>query len=235
MDLKKKKKDNIINHIIQFKKYWKHINLIGSNDFHFSNAYFKVIITLSLPPFWDSFRQPYVFSQSNGVKNHSKKNCSSQTLNGHIKEKYIWHKNLECQVTGLSLTQKRGLKKSYPLCAPQTKTKLKGDLYCKLCKLKNHSVEDCFHLDKTPCGSCRKYGHAAKECYGKGQKRTNNAKIKGSDKVTPKKCNKKEAHQATKTNEATYVAFAAIEAEENDMEGEFNYNMQSQVRNTIMI
>ena len=156
-------------------------------------------------------------------------------LNGHIKEEYIWHKNLECQITGLSLTQKRGLKKSYPLCAPQTKTKLKGDLYCKLCKLKNYSVEDCFHLDKTPCGSCRKYGHAAKECYGKGQKRTNNAKIKGSDKVTPKKCNKKEAHQATKTNEATYVAFAAIEAEENDMEGEFNYNMQSQVRNTIMI
>jgi len=36
----KKKKDNKINHVIKFKKYWEHINLIGNNDFRFSNAYF---------------------------------------------------------------------------------------------------------------------------------------------------------------------------------------------------
>jgi len=50
IETKAKKGENIMEHVIQLKKYWECINLIGNKDFQFLDAFFKLIITSLLPP-----------------------------------------------------------------------------------------------------------------------------------------------------------------------------------------
>ena len=59
---------------------------------------------------------------------------------------------------------------------PATKPKPQGNLFCKHCKLTNHTVDNCHYLSTNSCGSCGKYGHSCKECQkpiGNKRKRDN--------------------------------------------------------------
>jgi hypothetical protein len=44
------------------------------------------------------------------------------------------------------------------------KPKLPNNLYCKHCKLTNHTVKNCLNLGKDSYRSCGKYGHAESQC-----------------------------------------------------------------------
>ena len=78
--------DNIIDHLVKLKRYWERINRIADDDFKISDSMFKVIISLSLPPTWDAFIEPYVGGQ---IGHNPKHRLSSQNLIRLIKEEYI--------------------------------------------------------------------------------------------------------------------------------------------------
>jgi hypothetical protein len=77
---------NIIEHLDVLKQYWEQINLVANEDLQISDTLFKVIISLSLPPSWDVFMEPYI----GGIQTAPKKKLQSpQQLIGILKEEYL--------------------------------------------------------------------------------------------------------------------------------------------------
>jgi len=77
-----------MDHLIQLKKHWEHLNVLNNEDFHITDIQFKTIIALSLPPSWDAFTKPYVGCQQGTIEINPKKLTSSQEFIGIIKDEY---------------------------------------------------------------------------------------------------------------------------------------------------
>jgi len=76
-------------------------------------------------------------------------------------------------------------------------------MYCTQCNRRNHNTEDCYHLGKSPCAGCVKFGHTQEECWSsKNKKRRrrdcNDDVDEGSSK---KKARKEEANGLQKLEE----------------------------------
>ena len=152
------------------KKYWGCINQIADNNFKFSNFMFKVIISSSLPPAWDVFMEPYVGGQIRIINNNSKWTLTLSQLIKLIKEEYIQCQNRN-NLTNESMHTIYEANHQFqkPLAQHMTmsaaKPKPQGNLFCKHCKLRNHTVDNCHYLGTNSYGSCSKYGHLCKECW----------------------------------------------------------------------
>jgi hypothetical protein len=84
--------DDIIEHLNKLQQYWERlgINLIGNEDFEFSDRLFKIVIAASLPPSWDAFTEPYSGSLKELICNDPKRRINSQQMIKVIKEEYLW-------------------------------------------------------------------------------------------------------------------------------------------------
>ena len=152
------------------KKYWDHINQIANDNFKFSDSMFKVIILSLLSPAWNTFMEPYVRGQIGIVNNNSKWSLTLSQLIGLIKEKYIWcqnRNNLTNESMHTAYEANYWFQKPLAQCMtmPAVKPKPQGNLFCKHCKLTNHTVDNCCYLNTNSCGSCSKYEHLHKECW----------------------------------------------------------------------
>jgi hypothetical protein len=65
-------------------------------------------------------------------------------------------------------------------------------MYCKQCNRRNHNTEDCYHLGKSPCAGCGKFGHTQESCSGKNKKRKRRSSNDGVDEGSSKKKARKE-------------------------------------------
>jgi hypothetical protein len=52
--------DDIKGHLNSLKVIWEQINLLSADDFMISDLLFKIVISSSLPPSWDSYMQAYI-------------------------------------------------------------------------------------------------------------------------------------------------------------------------------
>ena len=87
------KEDNINNHLTILKKYWDCIIQIANDNFKFSDFMFKIIISLSLLPVWDTFMEPYIRGQIKINDNSAKHSLTSSKLIGLIKKENVWCQN----------------------------------------------------------------------------------------------------------------------------------------------
>lgn len=80
--------DDIIEHLNKLQQYWERlgINLIGDEDFEFSEWLFKSVIAASLPPSWDAFTEPYSGNRKELIYNDPKRRINSQQMIKVIKE-----------------------------------------------------------------------------------------------------------------------------------------------------
>src|SRR5271163_2644412 len=81
--------DNIADHLNKLKQYWERINLMADEDFKISDNQFKVLISSSLPPTWDTFTEAYVGGRRDIPETDPKKLMSSQQFIGVIKEEAV--------------------------------------------------------------------------------------------------------------------------------------------------
>ena len=176
--------DNINDHLATLKNYWDRINQIADDNFKFSDSMFKIIISSSLPPAWDAFMEPYVGGQIGIDDNSAKHNLTSSKLIGLIKEEYVRRQNRNNLIKESTHTANEANYRSKKSLAqrftqPAANPKPQTNLFCKHCKLTNHTVENCRYLGQNSCGSCGKYGHARKDCRkpsGNKRKRDNDDK-----------------------------------------------------------
>jgi gag-polypeptide of LTR copia-type len=149
--------DNILDHVITVKKYWKRINLMDDDDFKILDIFFKVILSLFFPESWDTFIEPYVGICKGINKNNSKKTISSQEFIGILKEEYIRRQGCSRKTSEESTSQANAPR--YNLAQ-----QLSSNLYCTHCHLHNHTVAHCRNIGKEPCNICHRYGHDEATC-----------------------------------------------------------------------
>ena len=151
--------DNIPEHLTKLKQYWERINLMGDNDFKISDIQFKVIISASLPPSWDTFVESYVGRRRGMKEIDPKKLMGSQEFIGVIKEEYIRQKarNEEWVYQAMNANK--------PLLAERIDASTSSMKYCQRCKKKNHSTQECRSKNSEQCTICKKHGHATRDCW----------------------------------------------------------------------
>jgi hypothetical protein len=238
--------DNIGEHVTKLKQYHEHINLLSGSVFNISDTFFKVIISSSLPPTWDSFTEPYVGGHPSFIELDPKRRMTSQELIGLIKEEYLRRKfrkqeHEPGQVTHAAydrsagyrqITQKPSqslanhLSNNFTSC-----TNNSGDtLTCKFCKKRGHVVKECRSLGKAKCFSCSKIGHMQKDCRFPKNRQSQDKASNGSGGQGGKKSRKEEANNAKGEETHQHIAFAAVASSSDetmhplDDEGEWEYH-----------
>lgn len=162
--------DNISNHLNKLKEYWECINTMNDKDFMISDPLFKVIISSSLPLFWDAFTESYIGGCKDVIETDPKKLIKSQGFIGILKEEYI-----QCKARVLndeSVNQASGSNKK-PLA---NRISSNNEEKCKQCGCCNHATKDCHHLGKSKCNGCGKFGHVMKDCWGNKNSKNTNSK-----------------------------------------------------------
>ena len=185
------------------KKYWEQLNLTADNDFKVSDNQFKLLISSSLPPSWDTFTEAYVGGRRDIPETDPKKLMSSQQFIGIIKEEAIRRDARRAESSQAQAHQ------SISLTEPGTgKAK-----YCNICKLKNHNTSECRNRDKEPCGICKKY-HGGKKCWYRDReapqkgpgKRKRGGKQKGGDAKRQKNETTNEADDEDSNQVVSFIA-----------------------------
>ena len=74
--------DNIKGHLSNLKVIWERINLLSADDFMISDLLFKIIISSSLPPSWDTYTQAYIAKTRHHATRDLFKNMNSQEFMG---------------------------------------------------------------------------------------------------------------------------------------------------------
>jgi hypothetical protein len=172
--------DNIIEHLNKLQQLWDHIHFASDKDFKFADCMYCIIITTSLPPFWDQFSEPYLIGISG--QDDPKKHISSQQMIGVLKQEYqrrqmrkrITDSKMNAANTGRAsgaeevnqTTQKKWQKQNKQKLslashiapaeddARKGKAKKNKDVYCRLCESSTHSLEDCRKVGVTVYGTC---------------------------------------------------------------------------------
>ena len=144
--------DNISDHLNKLKRYWEQINLMADDDFRVSDNQFKVLISSSLPPTWDTFTEGYVGCHRDVPETDQKKLMSSQQFIGIIKEEAT-----QCDT--------HRAESSHQTISSQDQSTSGKQKYCIICKRNNHNTMECRNHDKKACGICKKLRHEDKDCW----------------------------------------------------------------------
>ena len=76
--------DDIKEHLNNLKDIWERINLMSADDFMISDLLFKIVISSSLPPSWDSYTQAYIAESRRHATRDPFKNMNSQEFMGVV-------------------------------------------------------------------------------------------------------------------------------------------------------
>jgi len=77
--------DDILEHLSHLKVTFERIHALSAEEFKISDLFFKVIISSSLPPFWDNFTQAYIAKMRRHTTRDPFKLMTSQEFIGVIK------------------------------------------------------------------------------------------------------------------------------------------------------
>jgi len=208
--------DDISDHLNKLKQYWEKLNLLGDNDFKISDLFFKIIISSSLPPSWDAFTKAYVGGQAAIIDTDPKQHLGSQQLIGILKEEYIRRKNRKGEVTHSTFTSNHSFhpKPSLANCISPPSTHPKhspNGLFCKYCKMTNHTIDECRNQGKPKCGQCGKPGHLQKDCWFNKNSKHVRDKDNRERENGNKKSRKEEANEGARIEETHHIAFPAFD------------------------
>jgi hypothetical protein len=135
-----------------------------------SDMFFKIIISSSLPLSWNAYTQAYIVKTRRHTTKDLFRNINSQEFISIITAKAKCHLGIQHgnnvafsikaknnKVKGQSLlkcmTSKLKEMKTNDNNKEQSDKKAKK-LYCKHCKTRGHTVNDCDKWDKDPCPHC---------------------------------------------------------------------------------
>jgi hypothetical protein len=185
---------NVSKHLTKMKQYWERINMIGDDDFHITDHFFKVIISSSLPLSWDVFTESYVGGRKGAAETDEKKLMKSQEFIGILKEEYQRREDRAKQSESVNqaMQKKPNLAGRIGNCQGQStshtaqNTPHAGETTagCTHCGKNNHATDNCIFLGKTKCSICGKFSHSTKNCWSRPKKRTgDDASASGSKKT----------------------------------------------------
>ncbi len=206
--------DNISDHLNKLKQYWEKLNLLGDGDFKISDLLFKIIISSSLPPSWDTYTESYVGGPTALIAGDPKRRLNSQELIGLLKEEYIRRESRKREVTHSTFSSNHFYNKpslANRIAPPNVHPKqVPSNKFCKNCKLTNHNTHECRYLGKPKCGQCDKFGHAQKDCWFNKNSKRRREKQTGRDNDN-KKSRREEANEGAKIEEVQHIAFPAFD------------------------
>jgi hypothetical protein len=143
------------------------IEQINSMNTHFkiNDITYAAILAQSLPDSWDN-------CVDNLLRNVTKGDgFSIVQFRRALKDEYVQRtgrNNAEALIgnaqSNMALTKKKPL-------GEHISNGSSDNLFCKLCKKRNHSTDDCRHLGKPLCDNCKRFGHMTADCWNDNKRK----------------------------------------------------------------
>ena len=225
--------DNIPKHLVELRQYYLCINLTADPDFKISDAQFKVIISSSLPPSWDTFTEDYMGRRTDVEETNPKKLMPSQQFIGIIREEYLRRTERANDESINFATQKSRYATPKPNLAQRIGNSNK---WCSHCKRPNHNDADCLFLNNAPlCNFCQLKGHLEKNCRKKKRQemKQNNGKKRKAEGQKEGNSKKQKKDVTNMVQESTAVEEVITLMADDDDGQYFNYdtfNVSDRVR-----
>jgi len=155
--------ENIPDYINNMKAVVEQVNLMRHSSFKIDDMMFQLILAQSLPTSWDTFLGSHF--RADVTKEDPASTLSTIQFIRKLKDEYIYRIGrkdqealLGAQQTHLAATRKRSLANRI------TGTEI-SSVYCRCCKKRNHTTDECRHLGKPLCANCGRFGHTTKGCW----------------------------------------------------------------------
>jgi hypothetical protein len=170
--------ENIPDYITNMKSVVEQLNLIRHNPLKINDIMFQSTLMMSLPISYDTFLDNRFRTDVTGE--HPASALSTERFIQKLNDEYhyrIGRKDIEAllgaQQTCLAVTRKKSLTNRI------SGTKI-SSAYCRCCKKRNHTTDECRHLGKPLCVNFRRFGHTATDCWrdNKQKKRPNDNNTK---------------------------------------------------------
>ena len=161
----------------KMKSIIEEINSMHDTDLEINDKTFSGVLMQSLPEGWDQYVDSLHHANRTGGGPVPALNIVHLMRN--LKDEYYRRGGRKPDEEQTNLT----VSKRNPL-ANRISDRTKTDLYCKCCKKRNHSTDDCRHLGKPLCANCGCFGHMTDACYTNGKLKR---KCGENDKPTKKK------------------------------------------------
>jgi gag-polypeptide of LTR copia-type len=195
--------ESISEFISKMKAIIEDINSMANNNLGINEKSFKGILLASLPTSWNQFVDGLQHTRT--AEGDPTPSLNIVTLIWTLKDEYkccVLRGENKAYHSNLVMTPKKPL-------ANQLSGNNESNLYCKICKKRNHTTNDCHHIGKPLCTNCGRYRHLTDTCWREGK---NKRKCKD---YKPKKENdtnlrKKEKYSNVVQGEESAVVIALI-------------------------
>jgi hypothetical protein len=160
------------------------------------------------------YTEAYVGGPMALIEGDPKHHLNSQELIGLLKEEYIRRESMKQEVTHSTFTSSHPyikLSLANRITPPNTclKPSLNG-LFCKHCKMTNHTIKECRNKGKPKCGQCNKFGYKQNDCWFNKNSKWRCEKQNDGENGN-KKFWKEEANEGARIEEVQHIAFPAFD------------------------